>query len=526
MRSGGQPKPVATTRGLRSGMSLSRRARIEASGAFALWSVGVFSILRATSAFGPGTEPDSATYLAAARGLSTGHGFTGTGGDPLTFFPPLFPAAVAGLHGLGLSYLSAARFANAAAFGFLVIVTVAWVRRVTESPFAAGLAGLFVALAPPLVEMGSSALSEPFFSLFVAVSLALLTEAVLKRRGAPLAAGCAISAAFLTRYVGLVLLPVAIVGFGFSRDRRAWSRRLAVAGPPIAAAALWFARNWHVANNLTGLRPRSSIGLGTSLYQCLGAIGAWVLPAHTAGASAAAFGGILLVMVTTSAIDAAVNGRRLGNTPEAGVVPMALTAGFVLFYFLAIAVLAARTAIDPPARFLLPLFVPLVVLAAAMIVRLGIAVTHLDQRRAVVALAAAVLVVIAVSGPRLERFVTTADRDGLLTYSRPGWKNSPLLAYVRSHPPTGPVVSDDPYVLSLYAGISATLTPERTYYNSPQPTGSTGAIGHDPSSTKPTTLIWWFRSSLPHYFSLEQLGQKNCLAKQARFDDGEIYQLC
>src|SRR5437868_10501975 len=40
--------------------------------------------LRATAHYGPGAEPDTVTYLAAARHLRAGHGFADMDGSPLT----------------------------------------------------------------------------------------------------------------------------------------------------------------------------------------------------------------------------------------------------------------------------------------------------------------------------------------------------------------------------------------------------------------------------------------------------------
>ena len=506
-------------------MGFTRKLWLWACSAAGVAALGVYWTLQATSRFGAGTEPDSATYLSAARSLSHGHKFLGIGGEPLTFFPPLFPAAVAAAHATGLSYLSGARVVNAAAFGLLIIITVVWVRRLTGSRAGALVAGLFVALSPTLVDMGSSALSEPLFALFVALSLALLRENGRGARKLAFATGVAIAAAFLTRYVGFFLLPVAVATVGLGRDRLAWRWRAALAGPPIVAAALWFARNLRVDGSLTGLRPRSAIGLATSVNQCLGAIGAWVLPAHAPDALASIIGGVVLVGLPGSAIDARLSAWRRDSDEADPGAGAAATAAFVLLYFFGVAVLSARTALDPPPRFLLPLFVPLVALAAVVFQR-NLGSGQFNRREALTGLAALALIVAGTSLPRLDDFVDRADRIGLLTYSRPQWQTSPLLAYLRTHPPTGSIFTDDPYAVSLFLDRSAVLTPERTFYNSPQPTGSTGVIKRPASGAEPAFLVWWFRSALPHYFSLEELGQKNCLEKQASFDDGEIYRLC
>src|SRR5947207_6883 len=140
-------------------------------------ALAVALTLRATGHWGPGAEPDSVTYLAAARHLRTGHGFADLDGSPLTLFPPVFPAAVAALEWFGLGPLPAARILNAVLFGLLVVLAAVWTRRISGSPPLGGAVAVIVAVASPMVAMASTALSEPIGIVLVVACLALLTEA-------------------------------------------------------------------------------------------------------------------------------------------------------------------------------------------------------------------------------------------------------------------------------------------------------------------------------------------------------------
>jgi hypothetical protein len=147
---------ILGTTSARPAVSLERRGSarhwVPVAGAAVL---AVALTLRVTARFGPGAEPDTVTYLAGAAHLRSGHGFSDIGGDPLTLFPPLFPAAVAALEFLGLAPLSAARFLNAAMFGLLVVLAAVWTRRISGSTTLAAVVAGLMAISTPMVAMAS-----------------------------------------------------------------------------------------------------------------------------------------------------------------------------------------------------------------------------------------------------------------------------------------------------------------------------------------------------------------------------------
>lgn len=219
----------------------------------ALFAVAV--ALRATARYGPGAEPDTVTYLAAAHHLRTGHGLADIDGSPLTLFPPLFPAAVAALEWLGLGPLPAARFLNAALLGVLVVLAAVWTRRISGSASLGAAVAVVVAVATPMVAMGSDALSEPIGIVFVVAGLLFLTEA--RRTGAVrhgFLAGLATGLACLARYASVALFPVGIVVL-LARPGRA-TARIRLAATFLVAGAVpfgaWLARNVAAAGNATG----------------------------------------------------------------------------------------------------------------------------------------------------------------------------------------------------------------------------------------------------------------------------------
>ena len=73
------------------------------------WPGLVFPLITAALAiavtfrWGPEFEPDSVRYLEVAQNIRNGEGITDSSGRPFTIQPPLYPALLALLMGLGLS---------------------------------------------------------------------------------------------------------------------------------------------------------------------------------------------------------------------------------------------------------------------------------------------------------------------------------------------------------------------------------------------------------------------------------------
>ena len=521
-------------------MSLGRREAggwIPVAGAAAL---AVALTLRVTAHYGPGAEPDTVTYLAAARHLRAGHGFADIGGEPLTVFPPVFPATVAVLEWFGMAPLSAARVLNAAMFGILVVLAAVWTRRISGSPTLGAVVAGIAAVSTPMVAMASSALSEPVGIVAAVGCLLLLTEAV--RTGGlryAVAAGLAAAVACLTRYASVVLYPVGAVVLLARPGRLAGRIRLvttflAVGLVPVGA---WLVRNVAATGNATGDgRGTSALSPVTSLKLTLAAVGAWVLPGSTSETVQAIAGGALCMAVAGALLlalraerrrtqPAAELGPRGGLGPAVGPAALALPAAvFVVLGVASVAWFEATMAIDPPPRFLLPVFVPLLVGAAVV-------VADRARRRSwrPAAVAGLVLVVVAASLPRLGAFVDRADRQGLLDYSTPAWTSSPLLDYLKAHPVRGTVASDDPYILDLRLGIPAEPTPARTYYASNEPTSELARFlrkAAEATATDGLSVVWFPGSYREYLYSLAELERVMCLRVERHFTDGDLLRAC
>ena len=332
-----------------------------------------------TSVYGAGIDVDSVFYISIAANLLAGQGFQDFVGNALHPWPPLFPLFLATVGFVAeVEPHDAARFINAAAFGLTVFATAAWLSRALGSRLLVVGATLAPATSPYLGHFASTVRTEALFVLF---SLLALMQLDSFRNHRPtrttLTSAILFSAlAATTRYAG-----VAVVATGtlllLVRPGRRFVARVGLATVfggvsllPLAATAM---RN----RLLLGAwdTPRGDPELGQSAFESLRQFGVlarravapadgpeWLAPVLWASA-------VLLVVASVATAAASVGRRSSGLSRNVG--PAGTLGGYCLVYtlFIVVAVSAGR-AWDTPggpglsARFLIPLYVPALMIAA------------------------------------------------------------------------------------------------------------------------------------------------------------------
>lgn len=192
---------------------------------------------------------DELEYADLSRALARGEGFTsglvypvelargdGPGASPNLLRAPAWPLALAGAFALFGAH-------DAVAHGLLLVLYCATVlasgilaarRAGPEVGLAAGAA---VALCPVVRVMGLLSTTELLAAVF-----ALLVFLLIERGARPVWLGVACGALYLTRYNGLVLLPIALLACAL-RPRRWQSVALCILGFAVVALP-WWLRNW------------------------------------------------------------------------------------------------------------------------------------------------------------------------------------------------------------------------------------------------------------------------------------------
>ncbi|MGD8603035.1 MAG: glycosyltransferase family 39 protein [Anaerolineales bacterium] len=282
-----------------------------------LWiTVGVFSILAAALVLlatrqGAGVTADSIVYYNAADFLLEGKGISRlaaeVGYKPVTHFPPLYPAVLAGMRLLGFEIDTAARMLNAGLLFGLVWLTAYLLPRREYGPWTRVVGAALVGLSPILLDVFSWAMSEPLY--IAAMLLSLAGGSAYLRSGdrkSLVLAGLAAAAAYLTRYSGLA--GIACLGAVFLfLPTQPWRRKMMdlviFVITAIGPVVMWMVRNLIVAGSATNRQLAWHPISLTELKRWFHILFAWLLPfefTHSAllftiGVFALFLAGILLV---------------------------------------------------------------------------------------------------------------------------------------------------------------------------------------------------------------------------------------
>ena len=410
---------------------------------------------------------DVVNYITAARNILAGNGLVDLL-RPMISWPPLYPAMLAGGGLFGLDPYAVAGPLNVVVFGLTVLVAGWWLRRHLHSRFLWLWGCLSIALALPLAEIASHALSESAFILFITLALTQVDAHLGGGGRAALVRAAAFSAlACLTRYMGIsVILAVVPLLLAARVAPREKVKRVAVY-TLIAAApvALWLLRNFLIAGSMTGERGKVSYSFDFIVGEALRiAAEDWWLVGLTAPVLLA------LVLATCHGFR-----RRADRKRDAAVVsdvawgPLRVFGGFALAYLtlLVVAMMSGGTWSGLQWRFLAPVYIPL--LFAALLLMDG-ALRHARQpapRRIVLrrwgvpiigrggTLAAVLMLalslqaawLIALHGREIQAW-NAGERQG---YAGPRWKNSESVQYIREAALAGAIWSNARPVTALYA---------------------------------------------------------------------------
>ena len=248
-------------------------------------ALGMFLVWYSTT-WGAGLISDTFQYVASARSLVAGAGFSIPYGDgllePMTKYPPMFSMALAVFEFVGISALQGARLLNILLFGVNIFLIFISVRQLTNSYFFSLLAALLFSVSFVLIEVHSWALTEP---LYICLGLCtILAQARYFKEtnrkwlilGAFLAAGV-----FLTRYVGLsLILAVIIVIFLSQLDfKRKLADALLFGSIAVLPTALWTLRGYLLTSTLNDRVIQFHPLTQKNYLSAINVIFEWFLPA-------------------------------------------------------------------------------------------------------------------------------------------------------------------------------------------------------------------------------------------------------
>ncbi len=330
---------------------------------------------------GIATGDDGVGYRAIADSLLAGDGYRYFLEDPVTIWPPVWPALMALAARLTpLDTMGAAIALNSAVAAGVVLSGNHLLRLVLRDRRLV-MAGTFVfALGPATIGLGHVLMTDMAFAL---VTLWWMTMLFRQRRSGSIAVLCVAALVvwlgFGLRYVGLVLIPIGglwlLIGpaEGFVRRvRDAALYGLLAAVVPIA----WMMRNHSIDGTFTGERNPSARGLIDNCMDMAATLGRFLLPGLGNG-----FVKVWAAVGIAVFVIAAVLAWRVLRSTPGPVLPrlwkfaaqplglVLLFPGSYLLYMLYVRTTTALNQLDT--RLLFPAYLPLVVCALALLERLS-----------------------------------------------------------------------------------------------------------------------------------------------------------
>jgi hypothetical protein len=322
---------------------------------------GMLCLAHATR-HGVGIAPDSVSYIEAARNLVAGHGVTTSEGpaeyNPLTRFPPLYPALIAATARLGIDPLGAVRWLGIALLGAnVVLVSLLIARSAPGARWLPVVGAVLVAGSPEVAMLHGTALSEPLFLLLGFSGLLLLSLHLdTRKRRHLLAASLLMALACLTRFAGAALVAAGGLALLLAPDARLRGRLTdaavfgAVAALPIA---IWTVHHQVGGASATGRSfAFHPIGVDAILVG-LRSIGQWLLAGQAGELVAGLLGAGLLLCI--------LHWLASGGACAMPRILLLFALAYPIFLLVSISFIDAATPLN--GRILSPLWVAFLVLA-------------------------------------------------------------------------------------------------------------------------------------------------------------------
>ena len=503
-----------------------------------LASLGVFGalVLILSTRWGAGLSPDSVLYIASARNLLQGKGlsisFDPEQFAPMTQYPPLYPALLAGVGYFGVDPAAGARWLNALLLALNIAIAGYLTHLAVRSFRPAVFAALFMMTAPPVAQVHSMAWSEPLFLAFGLLALAFLISYLERPRiYALVAASLAVALAFLVRYAGAALVAAGLAAI-LALNKTGWKRSLRDAAVFALVSCLpitvWLIRNFFAAgaptNRTVSLHPPTAM----HLRDALDAVSSWFFPAI---APAPLRSLALLVLVAVSGSIYLMTRQRLARAPtdwSRRLTKMCLLfSSFVACYglviFLSVSFFDAYIPMD--SRILSPLYPAVLVLGMIAWARF-VAVKEPSFRvRLTMAVLAAVVFCSQSAGAG--SWLYFSYRDGI-GYAGREWQESQLIKRVRGLDQSVPIFTNAPEVVYVLAGrpaygIPAKVNPQTQLPNEGYRSELVNLLGR--LQAERGVLVYFRTVSWRWYLPSERdLSEDLGLHLIAKEEDGAIYQ--
>ncbi len=257
-----------------------------------LGMVGMIVLVFSTK-WGIGISPDSTIYIGAARNFLGGHGLGMLSGSgefiPMTTFPPLYPILLSLIGLFGVDPLDGAKWLNVILFGSNITLVGFIIKKHSRSSWASIFGSFLMLTSVDVLLVHSMVMTESVFIFFALLGMLFMANYVTEKTQNIVhlvACSIVISLAFLTRYIGVTLVIVGLIGIFLFGEKR-FSRRvidcLIFAIISCSPMIIWMARNLFVAQTLTDKKVFFHPCTYGQIRFGLVTASEWLLPASTPG---------------------------------------------------------------------------------------------------------------------------------------------------------------------------------------------------------------------------------------------------
>ena len=503
----------------------------------------VLALLR-TGLHGIALHGDSVTYIAVARNLAAGMGYTHFDGTPLTGWAPLYPTLLALFDlALGADPFSGARFFDAAVFGLIVYFAGLLFQRYLSEPFLVIVGTSFVLLSPDMLRLSTYGLSEPFFILLTVAFLLGMNRYLNKNSFRTLLlTAVVVGLAGVTRYIGVTLILAGAAAILFNKRCTVRTRILhlllfcVVAFLPLA---LWAFRNIQLTGLPTVTRGPSRYPLYYNLYYTFVFHLNWFFPVYFIGVTATSRGALaVLAAVSGYLAGALLKPKDLLRWFRLAALKLDAVSIFYIVYVSFLVALSTAIGLERIGyRYLSPAFVPTVLIILYIMeqelfspgktVAIGLMGTRTRFPRSPLTIALLVGVFAIATVREVVTIARPAEPENNVNHI--DWQTSETIQLAKSvwlsQGDDIAMYSNVPFALYAQAGIPARWVPAASRHQSSEPRRPVETLAGLWPETPRAYLVWFDAQAKGHLFGVKDLQEIADFRSIARLEDGTIYEV-
>ena len=473
-----------------------------------------------------GISPDSIHYIGTARNLIAGDGFNSYNNSPLLLYPPFYPLLLAFF---GLIFktdpLVLANTINSVLFGLITFSTGVIAFSLTRKSIVfAFLASLTVVFSIPLYGVTTMAWSETLFIFFVIMFFLIFKIYSESHKIIYLLyLICVTAFACITRYIGVVLIFVGIIGILMISDHiKKFSHILFFTVFSSLPLCIWLLKNVLISGTFTGIRQLSDYTLFDNVLSLLKHIFSWFFPDQLKSNRILLIAiGLLLGILIGYYIWYFISKKKAISPIQ--FILIIFTFGYIVFLLIS-SKSAFSQLIDN--RFLSPVFIPIILL---IFIIADDVVIIMQEHHSLKKISPVIIFFLTMS--IFYSGKTTLNNSNNLSLYRLGFNTksylqSNTLEYLLNHPSAlnnCKIYTNNPIAISFIAYIPAETSPSRkaNYLSS---IVADDIMKLDGSwITQKSCLIWFQSDSVKDLYSLYDLQEIVNLELINSFSDGAIY---